>query len=338
MPVHVPEHLEDLARRIRAAGAPTDFLESNIVEHVSRELGRKHAVEHAAALVDALNETPGAPRAKLWTKADRADVRVYFAGDLGYVTIGWDGSIGGAAAVPGRRSQSLTFSPDSLYPSQRRAYRQALNTYREGLIERLEEHAQERVEKIAELRVALGVDDEDVDDEALERAAERAAWQDAHEGGWGRQNPRQLDDFVRTFAAPGYIEDEPLDPDNDKNVPHPGRQWNEPLEMSAASAKAAHKLLNRAEHLLTSGYEIVRPVAGDSTLEFLMLALRALVHGEWSAAPPSMVLKHQRQTLAAVEDGSIEAGLFAALSPADMREYREWKARKREARARRAAR
>ena len=182
MPVHVPEHLEDLARRIRAAGAPTDFLESNIVEHVSRELGRKHAVEHAAALVDALNETPGAPRAKLWTKADRADVRVYFAGDLGYVTIGWDGSIGGAAAVPGRRSQSLTFSPDSLYPSQRRAYRQALNTYREGLIERLEEHAQERVEKIAELRVALGVDDEDVDDEALERAAEREAWQDAHEG------------------------------------------------------------------------------------------------------------------------------------------------------------
>ena len=38
------------------------------------------------------------------------------------------------------------------------------------------------MEKIAELRVALGVDDEDVDDEALERAAEREAWQDAHEG------------------------------------------------------------------------------------------------------------------------------------------------------------
>lgn len=193
MPVHVPEHLEDLARRIRAAGAPTDFLESNIVEHVSRELARKHAVEHAAALVDALNETPGAPRAKLWTKADRADVRVYFAGDLGYVSVGWDGSIGGAAAVPGRRSQSLTFSPDSLYPSQRRAYRQALDAYREGLIERLEEHAQERVEKIAELRVALGVDagfDEDVDEEAIERAAERAAWQAAHEA--GRRNPSEF--------------------------------------------------------------------------------------------------------------------------------------------------
>ena len=188
--MHVPEHLEDLARRIRAAGAPTDFLESSIVEHVSRELGRKHAVEHAAAFVEALNETPGAPRARLWAKADRADVRVYFAGDLGYVSVGWDGSIGGASVVPGRRSQSLTFSPDSLYPAQRRAYRQALEDYRAGLIERSEEHAQERVEKIADLRVALGVDaDEDFDDEALERAAERAAWQEAHEGGWGRRNP-----------------------------------------------------------------------------------------------------------------------------------------------------
>ena len=160
--MHVPEHLEDLARRIRAAGAPTDFLESSIVEHVSRELGRKHAGEHAAAFVEALNETPGAPRARLWAKADRADVRVYFAGDLGYVSVGWDGSISGASIVPGRRSQSLTFSPDSLYPAQRRAYRQALEDYRAGLIERSEEHAQERVEKIAELReneVILRVED-----------------------------------------------------------------------------------------------------------------------------------------------------------------------------------
>jgi len=199
--MHVPEHLEDLARRIRAAGAPTDFLESSIVEHVSRELGRKHAGEHAAAFVEALNETPGAPRARLWAKADRADVRVYFAGDLGYVSVGWDGSISGASIVPGRRSQSLTFSPDSLYPAQRRAYRQALEDYRAGLIERSEEHAQERVEKIAELRVALGVDaDEDFDDEALERAAERAAYQEAHEGGWGRRNGALPGAFRTKFA------------------------------------------------------------------------------------------------------------------------------------------
>jgi hypothetical protein len=169
------------------------------------------------------------------------------------------------------------------------------------------------------------------EDEALERAASRAAYQEAHEA--GRANPHQLDDFVRTFAAPGYLKDEPLDPANDKNVPHPRRQWNEPLEMSAASARAARKLLKRAEHLLASGHEIVRPVAGDSTLEFLVLALLQLIHGEWSSASSSMVLKHQRQTLAAVEDGSIEAGLFAALSPADMREYQELKARKRAARA-----
>lgn len=196
MPLHVPEHLEDLARRTREAGAPTDFLESSIVDHVSRELSRKHAIEHAAALVDALNETPGAPPAKLWTKVG---ARVYF-GDLGYVTIGWDSSISGASITPGRRRQSLTFSPDSLYLAQRRAYHQAVDAYLAGLVDRSEEHTQERVEKIAELRVALGVDaDEDFDDEALERAAERAAWQERHEA--GRRNPGFSGGVYRTKFA-----------------------------------------------------------------------------------------------------------------------------------------
>lgn len=37
MTLHVPDHLKELARRTREAGAPTDFLESNIVDHVSRD-------------------------------------------------------------------------------------------------------------------------------------------------------------------------------------------------------------------------------------------------------------------------------------------------------------
>jgi hypothetical protein len=207
------EQLEALAAHVHAGRAPVDVLESAIAEHVSRESMHKEAVEHAADFVDALNETPGAPRANLWTKAG---VRVYFAGDAGYVTVGHDGSIGGAAAVPGRRRQSLTFSPEQLYPAQRRAYAQALDRYRAGIVDRAEEHAQERMARIDELRVAFGLHpfaEEDV--EALEREAGRAAWQAAHEEGRGNPSHRRNARHARDPGDWVEIEDAAYDDEVD---------------------------------------------------------------------------------------------------------------------------
>jgi len=185
-----PQHLIDLAHRAHAAGAPAHVLRGYVVDHVQREAAREEAVEHAMALVDALYETPGAPKVRLWTGlASGGAPRVYFP--VGYVTVGADGSIGGASIQPGRRRQALTFSESSLYPAQRRAYKKALDLYRAGLLERAEEQAMARAEQIEELVEALdaAVADEE-DDEHIERQAERAAWQEAHEGGHGRENPR----------------------------------------------------------------------------------------------------------------------------------------------------
>jgi hypothetical protein len=179
-----PQHLVDLAHRAHAAGAPAHVLRGHVVAHVQREAAREEAVEHAMALVEALSETPGAPKVKLWTGlSSGAAPRVYFP--EGYVTVGADGSIGGASARAGSRG-SLTFSEASLYPAQRRAYKKALDLYRASLVERAEEQAMARADWIEELVEALGSED-DGDDEQLGRQAERAAWQARHEE--GRANP-----------------------------------------------------------------------------------------------------------------------------------------------------
>lgn len=181
-----PQHLVDLARRAHAAGAPAHVLRGHVVAHVQREAAREEAVEHAMALVEALNETPGAPKVKLWTGlSSGAAPRVYFP--EGYVTVGADGSIGGASVRAGSRG-SLTFSEASLYPAQRRAYKKALDLYRAGLVERAEEQAMARADWIEELVEALGGAGGE-DDEQLERQAERAAWQARHEE--GRGNPQR---------------------------------------------------------------------------------------------------------------------------------------------------
>ena len=201
----LPQHLIDLAHRAHAAGAPAHVLRGYVVAHVQREAAREEAVEHAMALVDALYETPGAPKVRLWTGlASGGAPRVYFP--VGYVTVDADGSIGGASIQPGRRRQALTFSESSLYPSQRQAYKKALDLYRAGLVERAEEQAMARAEQIEELVAALAAAVAAVageeDDEHIERQAERAAWQEAHEGGWGRENPIPARD--PTFSLDPY--------------------------------------------------------------------------------------------------------------------------------------
>ena len=192
-----PQHLIDLAHRAHAAGAPAHVLRGHVVEHVQREAAREEAVEHAMALVDALYETPGAPKVRLWTGlASGGAPRVYFP--EGYVTVNAEGSIGGASIQPGLRRQVLTFSESSLYPSQRQAYKKALNLYRAGLLERAEEQALARAERIEDLVAYLdaAVAGEE-DDEHIERQAERAAWQARHEEGRGNPDARITEEEAR---------------------------------------------------------------------------------------------------------------------------------------------
>jgi len=131
------------------------FLASTIVEYVSREAARDEAIDHAGALISALRETQGAPPGKLWAKAS---VRVYFPGDLGYLTVGRDGTLQGAVAITGRRGQSITFDVHALHRGARRAYQQAVTTYLAGVAARGEEHEQDRVAQVDALRKACGLD------------------------------------------------------------------------------------------------------------------------------------------------------------------------------------
>ncbi len=168
------------------------------------------------ALVDALYETPGAPKVRLWTGlASGGAPRVYFP--AGYVTVHADGSIGGASIQPGLRRQVLTFSESSLYPSQRQAYKKALNLYRAGLVERAEEQAMARAERIEELVAYLdaAVAGEE-DDEHIERQAERAAWQARHEE--GRANPRHR---RNPPLPPGFTSKFSFFPEADDYTPPP---------------------------------------------------------------------------------------------------------------------
>lgn len=79
---------------------------------------------YAEQLVSALNEQPGAPRARAWSKPG-VGTRVYVA-DM-YFTVGNDGSVDDVSR--GR----ATFVASHLYPSQRRAATAALGNYRAWL-------------------------------------------------------------------------------------------------------------------------------------------------------------------------------------------------------------
>ena len=186
MPKTPPPELVDLVRK----GYPLAWLRHRIARYVERAAARREAVGHAAALVDAFDSTPGAPKVKLWLPPkDGFTPRVYFAGKLGYVSVDSAGTIEGLSSTPGVRS-SITFDPGALYPSQRRAYGAAMKTYYAEWRERRDADEEQRIAEIDELVAALGLADEDVvdEDEDLERQAGRAAWQARHEE--GRSNPR----------------------------------------------------------------------------------------------------------------------------------------------------
>jgi hypothetical protein len=76
------------------------------------------ALQYAHLFVQLLEKHKG-PRVRVWHRG--ADVRVYFAGELGYVTVNREGIVSPST------HRKFHFLETSLYPSQRRAYRAALD-------------------------------------------------------------------------------------------------------------------------------------------------------------------------------------------------------------------
>lgn len=93
------------------------------------------AMENAQAFVAALAAVTGAPTGKAWGKPG-VGVRVYIGRD--WLSIGRDGTVRGAGGRGGG-----TFVESALYPSQRRAYKQAFDAYLAQLRERIEAEMQE---------------------------------------------------------------------------------------------------------------------------------------------------------------------------------------------------
>lgn len=83
----------------------------------SNKVGRELARKIAEAFVRHANAERGMPRLKVWVSSKGDDVRIYFPGELGYLTAYADGEI--SEEHRGR----MTFLKSSLYRSQREALR-----------------------------------------------------------------------------------------------------------------------------------------------------------------------------------------------------------------------
>lgn len=144
-----PDDIHTLHEMVLAGRAPQRLLDSKIAAYVADASSRPESTEHAAEFLNALLGTRGAPQGKLWTK-DGA-VRVYVS-DVGYIAFS---ACGGFDAERPRDRDKVTLLPSNLWPSQRKAYRQAAEKYFTELPERLREHTEARVDRIDEIHRML---------------------------------------------------------------------------------------------------------------------------------------------------------------------------------------
>jgi len=188
--MHLPEHLLLMKSKVLQGIVPQAVLDDYVNIEALEQRKRPAAMAYASAFVDALERTSGAPRGDLWAKQKDAAPRVYLPG--GFVSFSPQGEMSGDHMTPGLRRQRLSWSKDSLYPSQRKPYDKAVALYsveRRAIAEDMLEALQARISAIHDaLDAAVSVeDDEDFDE--LDVRAERAAWQERHEE--GRGNPRR---------------------------------------------------------------------------------------------------------------------------------------------------
>jgi hypothetical protein len=113
------EFVADIKRQLDAAKR---LVASNERQRAQRRPDRDDARMHAEAFVRILAEVGGPKQLRVWQGAD-AGARVYFPGDLGYVTVSREGTVRDMA----RGGQTLAVT--ALYPAWRRAYREALRLH-----------------------------------------------------------------------------------------------------------------------------------------------------------------------------------------------------------------
>lgn len=113
------EFVEDIRRKL-------DALKRMAEHHAHAEADRlaapARARDHAERFVQMLEEAGGPKHLRVWQK-DAVGTRIYFPGDLGFVSVGADGSIN----TTQRGRQTLTVT--SLYPAWRRAFNAALQRH-----------------------------------------------------------------------------------------------------------------------------------------------------------------------------------------------------------------
>lgn len=143
--------LAHLRARVDEAALALTHYRAGIRERQGAEalvaLDHDHAVASAKELVDAIVAAKGPSGIRVWARPGH-DVRVYFPGEVGYLTVHTDGSVGETAR--GR----LTFMESGLYPAWRRAVRAGRAAYAAGAAARDVAHGRARVARLAEVRDA----------------------------------------------------------------------------------------------------------------------------------------------------------------------------------------
>jgi hypothetical protein len=124
------------AQRVERQGLRARFEARAARDRAGQALGIEHKLAHAQALVAAIKAEPGGPdRVRVWSRGD--DVRVYWPGQIGYLTMDWSGQPG--TMVRGRE----VFVESALWPSWLRAWRRAKARYLAELEPRMVQFRQE---------------------------------------------------------------------------------------------------------------------------------------------------------------------------------------------------
>ena len=127
--------------REQATGGPEA---ENAVEAAVEMLGRRHALEHAEALVAAVKAAGGPDTTRVWQRPNSGDTRVYFPMDQ-YLAVDSGGNLS-----EGHRK--IHFLASSFYLNWRRAIKAGRAAYREGWKARYDQHTAERVARMAQIR------------------------------------------------------------------------------------------------------------------------------------------------------------------------------------------
>ena len=142
----VDHDLVDFLRfKIGQADTGETFRREVAARDVAHSFDRKHAMNHAEALVRAIRDAGGPKTTRAW-QSPAGDTRVYLPEPAGYLSIGADGS------VSETQRGKVTFYPSGLYREWARGVRTGREAYQASFRERMDRHAAEVVAAVAKVR------------------------------------------------------------------------------------------------------------------------------------------------------------------------------------------